>query len=286
MIRDKEHEQHRTRRAVPMSHPQKVLVTGAGGLLGRHFINLIESSGGHETQFLRWDRQLHGSLLSSRKRRVALELIRPTTVVHLAWAPTSVSGYQTAPENAEWSAATQEFIEECVERGIWMIAAGSAVDACQSPDLATPYSTAKSTLRAFAESWIERDAQITWVRPQYVVSIEDARPSVVRSFLLSDAASPFKLRTPFKALDFIEVRDVATALQIIINEALVGQVYVGSGRLRTVRELLSAVSAERDGSKFVPPSAYPVNAPETPTVLRAHGWIPVHTESLFGEVRK
>lgn len=245
-------------------------------------MNLIESNEHHETQFFRWDRQVHGSFLSSRNRRVVLERFYPTTVVHLAWAPTGMSNYQHASSNTEWCSATQEFIQECMEHGTWVIATGSAVDGQRSSSTSTPYSEAKRKLRAYAESCIRSGVRITWVRPQYVVSLADSRPSVVRASLLAKGGSPFAPRNPDEALDFIEVRDVATAFRTILYENLMGQVYVGSGRLHTVRELLTAASARRDSIRPALSTDIAVPSPESPATLLAHGWAPTHTESLFG----
>lgn len=258
-------------------------MTGAGGFLGRHLMNLVESSDAFETQFVRWDRERYGSLLFPRNRRLVLDRISPTAVIHLAWAPTGVTNYQHSPANTEWASATHEFIDECTEREIWLIATGSAVDGHQSSSRLTPYGEAKQLLRDYVAGLIQSGARITWVRPQYVVSLAEARPSVLRSFLQARGASTFEPRNPDEALDFIEVRDVASAFQTTISGNLMGQVYVGSGHLHTVRQLLSAAKSRLEGAIPAPLTDIIYPARESPSTLVSHGWVPLHTAALFGE---
>jgi len=256
-------------------------VTGSGGFIGRHFAALIHTKSLGGLEFTWWNQERDGSFLSTLDRRSALEQLDPTTVIHLAWASTAASNYQSLPENAEWAVATRDFIDECVQREIWLVGTGSAVDDADASGESTPYMQAKKMLRMYADELIQGQARLTWLRPQYVVSIVDARPSVIRSFVQAHDPSRFQPRNPGDALDFIEVRDVASGILTVICSEIFGNVYLGSGSLHTVSQLLSAVSPSGYESTSVAGDYRAISARESPAALQAHGWAPVYTEWLF-----
>lgn len=222
-----------------------------------------------------------GSLLNQSDRRAVLDALRPTAVLHLAWSGTQSDNYEQAAENREWATSSISFARECLDSGAWFLAAGSAADTAGDPSFQSPYSAAKRQFRAEAQA-LQTVGRFTWLRPQYVVSIEDRRPRVVRAYLDRPSGAVLELADPDVELDFIHVGDVASAIAATIENGLTGTVDLGSGSLHSVSELLAAVDRSLDGE-----TASGASSPDRPSATRPDrlfdlGWQPLCTRALFG----
>ena len=188
-----------------------------------------------------WSRSGMGDLLTSSDRLRALREIRPDYVLHLAWESTEREHYELGIEHQAWSVATTQFARESMAQGARVAVAGSAADVPGDTSYASPYGDAKRAIRSALAREIEEGA-VVWLRPQYLVSVAERRPRVVREYLTQRSSGPFHLRSPDAMFDFVEVRDAADALVLTIHHDLHGVIDLGSGQLHSVRQLIAGVS--------------------------------------------
>ncbi len=264
---------------------KRILVTGATGFIGKHVTALMDEQSEKDLDFIAWDRLSMGDLLQDSNRQFELEKLAPHVVLHLAWSTTANDHYHEGSSHAVWTEESLKFMNECLRRKIWFIATGSAVDAKDDKTSATPYACAKRELRSVVEASQEL-GNVTLLRPQYIVSIEDERPRVVREYLRSRSKETFELSNPSVELDFIHVSDVASGIKVVIDNGVMGTVDLGSGSLHKVSELISAVEISRSGRSI---NTVPINPSSRTSATRSEaliglGWTPIHTHKLFGEV--
>ena len=93
---------------------------------------------------------------------------------------------------------------------------------------------------------------------------------------------PITLLTPDSRHDFVHLDDVASAVAVAARHRLGGEIEIGSGRLRSVRDLVEALGVSwRAGEP--PPHGTTTHAHEAANVTRLLdlGWSPTTTEELF-----
>ena len=262
---------------------RRLLVTGASGFLGGHLGALLAEQPIYGYDPVAWDRRSMGDLLLQSNRERALREVRPQAVLHLAWSSTNRDDYEDDPANALWGQASSSFLIECIQRGIRFMAIGSAADLPEDPDFDSPYSSAKRCLRLTFEG-LQESSQVTWLRPQYIVSFEDKRPRVVRAYLQRKPGAPFKLDSPDTKLDFVHVADVASGIRLSIENDVTGIVELGSGSLHSVSDLITA--AERWTAASVVTSQQLIRPRPSLTgsaLLAQLGWRPTRTQAMFAD---
>jgi nucleoside-diphosphate-sugar epimerase len=86
-----------------------ILVTGAGGFVGRRVVPLL-SAAGHDVH------AAHGDLLEPGTAGELIEAVRPSHLLHLAWY-TRHGLFWEAPENVPWVEATLRLWRAFAEAG-------------------------------------------------------------------------------------------------------------------------------------------------------------------------
>jgi len=260
----------------------RLLITGATGFLGNHVVATLGQDDLPDLTLIPWDRQKMGDIRNRERRITVLKEHRPDVVLHLAWSSTEHNAYQEDPENSSWGVLGVDLLHECLELGCRYIATGSAADVMGDRGYSSSYSDAKRYLRSVVEPYA-LSGQATWLRPQFVVSLADRRPRVVRQYFARQPGSDFQLKTPDAVFDFVEVRDVAQAIATTIGNGLTGVVDLGSGYLHSVSQLVAAIElGEGDQPNLTNTIAAPVKSECVMDRLLRAGWKPVHTRELFG----
>lgn len=137
----------------------------------------------------------------------------------------------------------QKGAERRIESGlIWC-----AINAEQLPSQDTHYTPAKKLGQIFDNRPAASVAAL--LNPRYIFSLSDRRRRIVDNILSRRIASEADLRYPNLALDFIEVRDVASAVVTVLRSRLSGRLVPFSGAPRTVIAFY-AVVRERMGLPF------------------------------------
>jgi nucleoside-diphosphate-sugar epimerase len=281
---------------------KRVLLTGAGGFIGRHCIAPLLARGyevhavgraprGGETLGATWHT---ADLLAPGAAAALVEAVKPTHLLHLAWyvVPGKLI---TAPENFDWVTASFDLVRRFHEAG------GTRVAVCGSgyeydwsygyctegltPCVAdTVYGACKHALHELVRSYaIGKPLSWAWPRvfflygpgehPNRLVS------SVARSLL---AGEPAKSSHGRQIRDYMHVQDVADGLVAVLDADVSGAVNVSSGQATTIREIVLTLGRLTGHPELVQLGALPARANDVPLVVGANlkaaaiGWTPKH----------
>jgi nucleoside-diphosphate-sugar epimerase len=254
----------------------RTLITGASGLIGswvlRHWPD--DDTTAMAIRHTDVDLLLPGA---------AADLVARTTpaqVVHLAWSASGSADYRTSDDNERWADATLELVKAARAAGVPVWLTGTAVD--DTTDAADAYTRSKARLRTELAPLIEKSA-IGWLRPYYVFDEERRRPALVDlATAARDRGETLHLRSPRQHHDFVHASDVGRAVVTAVSHGLAGEVQIGSGRLRSVSDLVTRVGAtwSADETDQGPPPTHSDDTADT-TRLTALGWAPTRTEEFF-----
>jgi nucleoside-diphosphate-sugar epimerase len=252
------------------------LITGASGLIGQHVLRHWNVAGMRAAGV---DHQ-RDDLLTPGVPTALVERVQPAVVVHLAWAASGTPGYRDSPDNEAWLRASLELARVCRAAGARLLATGTSLDT--SPVAGDAYSQAKLELWQQLQPEIASGA-VTWLRPYYVIDPERRRPALVDNAIAArEAGTPVVLRTPDGDHDFIHASDVGRAVVVAVEHRLDGVVPIGSGRLRRVCDLVTALGvpwvAASDQVATARPQLHDIADSRR---LRELGWAPTDTEKLF-----
>jgi nucleoside-diphosphate-sugar epimerase len=252
------------------------LITGASGLVGSWVLHHWRGTGTTPLPV----RHTDVDLLAPGTAAELVARTEPAQVVHLAWSASGRADYRTTDDNDRWVDATLELVEaaRAAGAGVWLT--GTAVD--EEPDAPDAYTRAKARLRTELRTEIELGT-LGWLRPYYVFDEQRRRPAVVDlATSARERGETLHLRSPHQAHDFVHASDVGRAIVTAVAHELAGEVQIGSGRLRTVAELVTrlgaAWSADPDPGAAAP--THTDQTADTTRLIRA-GWAPTRTEELF-----
>ena len=259
----------------------RALITGATGLLGHHVLAAWDVPGLDPVpapiEGPGWD------LLEPEAPTRMLDRVRPEVVVHLAWAASGTPDYRISPDNPRWVEATVELANACLDRGIRFLGTGTVVES-ETPDPSDVYATAKHEIRQRLAADIT-GGRIAWIQPFYVFDPEVGRPAVVADALRARAAGgSVALRSPHSAHDFVHAADVGRAVVTCVRADLRGQLPVGSGRLREVCTVVTALGVPWGSAETGGTTVSHAERTADSSRLRAAGWRPTSTEEFFGDV--
>jgi nucleoside-diphosphate-sugar epimerase len=251
------------------------LITGASGLIGAHLLEQLQA-GDLRPEVVDHRRD---DLLVPGVPTAVVQRVRPAVIVHLAWVASGTPGYRQSPDNDRWVDASLELRSACLNAGAAFVATGTSLDKVVAP--ADPYSAGKA--RLWQELAPEVAAgEITWIRPYYVFDPVRRRPALVEHALAArDVREPVVLRTPESAHDFVHAADVGAGIALAARHGLRGEVPIGSGHLRLVSDLVSALGV--DWTPDDPQAAKDSQLHETADIRRLTelGWAPVRTSEFF-----
>ena len=250
---------------------RKVIVTGAGGFIGRHCLELLVEAGfevhalgfpepAADSENLYWYTcNLHDYSQTAR----LLKDIEAGYMLHLAWY-TTWGRYAHSLENLRWVQSSLELVKyfrAC--GGKRLVVAGS----CWEYDLhygylqedITPdghnslYGTCKSGLsRMLAAYSLETGLSSAWGRIFYVYGPYEnpgrVVPYVINRLLNNEAAL---CANGEKVLDYLYVKDVAAALVALLQSNVNGTVNVASGVPICLKDLLAKIGQKMGKANLI-----------------------------------
>jgi nucleoside-diphosphate-sugar epimerase len=273
---------------------KRVLVTGAGGFIGRWSVPALLDLGFEVHAVVsRANRgvppQLRGAvvhssdLLAEADAAALMRSIKPSHLLHFAWIATPGAYWQSS-DNARWLAASEHLLRLFRDGGgSRAVVAGSCVEydwsrggvCAETSALAdekrgsiSRYAVAKLAMaRALTEIAAQGRMTASWGRiffqygpyehPQRLV------PSVIRNLLANEPA----LCTHGKQVrSFLHAADVGSAFASLLNSVVEGPVNIGSEESVTLAQLIDRIALQIGRPELVQLGARPAPADE-PAVL-------------------
>jgi dTDP-6-deoxy-L-talose 4-dehydrogenase (NAD+) len=241
-----------------------VLVTGAGGYVGRHVVTALADRG---IPVIATVRPHSRSDVDPRAQVLAVDVLAddldlgvfgaalPGTVIHLAWQ----DGFtHNAPSHLLNLSAHYRFLDRLVGSGVGRVAVlgtmhevgywEGAIDAQTPTNPLSLYGIAKDALRRAAFlSWADR-TELQWLRCYYILGDDHHNRSVFTRILEAaergDATFPFT--TGANRYDFIDVAELGRQIAVVATApGITGIVNCATGEPRSLREQAETFIAER-----------------------------------------
>jgi nucleoside-diphosphate-sugar epimerase len=276
----------------------RVLVTGAGGFIGRHTLSALLAGGfevhaatsseppsGAPAQVL-WHR---ADLLAPGAAEALVARARPSHLLHLAWA-TRPGAFWTAPENLDWVAASLALLRSFGESGgRRAVVAGSCAEYawqrrthCVEEDWvdgtrvggtgvggtpilpATLYGAAKHGLHVVAAAWARQTgASLAWGRVFHLYGPYE-RPErlaggVARALVRGEEAL---CTHGGQVRDFLYAPELGAAFAALLASEVSGPVNMASGEPVRVADVVAALAAAAGRPELVRLGARPTGGGE------------------------
>jgi len=293
---------------------KRVLVTGAGGFIGRWSVAPLLAKGYEVHAVLsavsaRNITELQGAtvqvadLLKESEVDAVIKRVAPSHLLHFAWIATPGVYWQSA-DNFLWLAASQYLLRRLREQGgVRAVMAGSCVEydwskggVCEersSPlaDAATrlsPYAASKIALqKTVAEFAEEERLSAAWGRIffQYGPYEHPDRlvASVIRHLLMNQEAQCTHGR---QIRSFLHVADVGAAFASLLDSEIQGPVNIGSDERIAVADLIERIARQigrpdliRLGARSAPAEEPPLLVPDIHRLRDEVKWQPRFTLS-------
>lgn len=241
----------------------RLLVTGATGFIGRHCLPRLTAAGfdlhcvsSHpRADFPQVGRWYLYDLRDEAQCRAAIDEIRPTHLLHLAWIATP-GAFWHSPENNPWLAGSRALFRAFYARGgkralglgscaEYPASNGSLAEHCAQADPATLYGRCKAAAwQACRDEAARVGAEAVWARLFHPYGPGEPPdrvfPTVIRSLLQGRAVD---CTAGEQVRDFIYVDDVADGLVALLASRLQGAYNLGTGQATPLRVALGLIGS-------------------------------------------
>jgi nucleoside-diphosphate-sugar epimerase len=280
---------------------KKVLLTGAGGFIGRHCLPFLKADG-YEIHSVSSrgdsisDQDVYGhvaDLLDTEHVENLLKEICPTHLLHLAWY-TVPGKYWNARENLHWVRASLDLLQSFSKYGgLRVVQAGTCAEYDWTEGLcseletelspSTLYGTCKHALRLMTEAYAgETGLSAAWGRLFFLYGPHENSDrlvaSVIRSLLKNEAA---RCSHGNQRRDFLFVEDAAAAFVALLGSDVRGPVNIASGQAPELKEIIHRIAEKINRSELVQLGTIPVDPADPPLLVadverlrKEVGWSP------------
>lgn len=280
---------------------KRVLVTGAGGFIGRQTLSPLQAAGYelHAASLtvpddapsgIRW---YSHNLLNPSEIEDLLRTVCPTHLLHLAWYA-EPGKFWNAPENREWLNAGKTLVEAfyscggqrsvvagtCAE---YEIGHGQCIENQTPLRPATLYGECKNELHQIASALAQQNGgSLAWGRVFHLYGPYEHPlrfvPSVICSLLRGEEA---RCTEGTQVRDFMHVHDVASALVALLQSPVQGAVNIASGQPVRLADIARRIAVGLDaeerlklGARSIPPGEPPILTASTQRLNGEVSWTP------------
>ena len=293
-----------------MTTVRRVLVSGAGGFIGRWSVPALLAAGYEvhavagrvETRPL--PAQLRGAavhrvdLLDAAATDDLMSRVAPTHLLHFAWIATP-GIYWSSPENARWLAAGRHLLQRFQRHGgVRAVLAGTCAEydwtrAGVCHERTSPLAADDAAITAYVSAKLALHAELQRLATAHGVSGAwgriffqfgpDEHPerlvaSVIRSLLAGRAAPCSHGR---QVRSFLHVADVGAAFAALLGTGVEGPVNIGSGEALTIADVVEEIGRQigrpelvRLGARPAPATEPPLLVPDVGRLQHEVGWRP------------
>lgn len=263
----------------------RVLLTGAGGFIGRACIPPLQRLGFEVHAVARqprpWPAGVTGwqlDLLDAAAVRGLLARLRPSHLLHAAWDVTH-GAFWTTPANLAWLAAGVQLLEAfreaggqralgvgtCAEYG-WTVPRLAEENGPSAA--ATPYGRCKRALGDAFAAAAGLGLSTAWGRLFFPYGPGDGPQRLVPALMAALAAGRrFPTTAGTQVRDFIHVRDVGAALAATLASPVQGAVNIGSGQGVALRQVIALVAEAMGQPELVDYGALPIRPGDPPELV-------------------
>jgi nucleoside-diphosphate-sugar epimerase len=253
-----------------LSAQKRVLVTGAGGFIGRSSLEPLRAAGYEVHAVHSKNRafvatppgvEVHGAdLLDPNAVDALIEAIKPTHLLHFAWIATP-GVYWNSAQNYDWLAASRHLLSCFGQRGgRRAVMAGSCAEydwskvaVCNerssplsgaSGEMMSAYTECKIAMyRALEDFGRAHDVSTAWGRIFFQYGPGEHPQRLVASVIIALLSGREALCTHGRQIrSYLHVADVGAAFAAILDGTVEGPVNVGSGQRISIGELLLHVA--------------------------------------------
>jgi nucleoside-diphosphate-sugar epimerase len=264
---------------------KRVLLTGAGGFVGRHVGEALVARSYEVHAVSRHNRSGDGltwhavDLLDAASLETLMAGLRPARLIHLAWY-TEPGQYWQSQQNLAWLNASIHLLESFARNGgEHAVLAGTCAEydwsygycvedktPCKAGSL---YASAKLAFHDVATAFARSaDLRVAWARIFFPFGPrehpERLVPSVIRA-LLSGGRAPCSDGEQIR--DFVYVRDAASALVALAEHEFCGDVNIASGRPVLLKDLVNLIADKLNARDRVDFGQRPRQDSEPPLLL-------------------
>ena len=276
----------------------KIIITGASGFIGTQAVQQAVDKGWEvhalaraipsKTLGAHWHAV---DLFDHDYTRTIVADIAATHLLHLAWIATP-GLFWNDPSNLQWVSGSLNLCQEFVRRGgRYILGSGSCAEYRPGLELYAErsellpeslYGVSKVSLYQLLERFTQLEStRFAWGRIFFVYGHREPIQKFIHNAVLSAASvGEIVLREPRRLLDYIHVRDVASAFIYAIERGVAGPFNVGTAHGSTPQSLSMVIARafERLGRVVtVREESLASSGPDivsAPSALMAAGWKP------------
>lgn len=240
-----------------------ILVTGAGGFIGKHVMKQLARKGEEAAVLVRDAGKykavgdeivIEATLDDLGSAMKMLQSLPIDTCIHLAWEGIPDYSYGMSKKNLLHGLAVLDLCKECginnlvITGSCWEYKNPVGEISTEWPlDVSNSFKVAKNSLHAMAHAFCcEHGIHLNWLRLFYVYGLGQRSgsliPTLINSFRKGEQP---RLNGIYNENDFVYVGDVADAIvKCAINHGYSETLNVGSGRAVKVLDVVKLVGAE------------------------------------------